>query len=225
MSKTPTRESNSENKDHPKSTGIAAFVEAIIIFLLAMGGPQLFTTYAPPTANVATIRLMLVGVAVGVTGVWHIVADRIVGESAHPGSFNQRLMALQAIASVWSRVPLLGVGFGGATRVVQDAGLSVPNIENEYLRLFLAAGLAGPVVLLAIGFRRLATLRRDKSLTDRISILAAMIGLLVDMATYNLFGWSFGPPLFFIVTVLALPPTRHGSSPQNKGVRIFLLRK
>jgi hypothetical protein len=158
-------------------------------------------------ANLARLVARVVGYAAAstaflwATGLWTVVTQRIAGEAAHPGSFEQRLQALKAVSEVAGRVPLLGVGLAGTSDLVLSTGMRAANVENEYLLLFLCSGVLGPVLLLVVGLRRILSRSGSLSITARM----AMVAMLLDLATYNLFGWSAGPCLFVMVAVLLLP--------------------
>ena len=113
-----------------------------------------FSRLAPLIFGAAALALVVWG-----TGLWGIVYERMFGIASNPGSFGQRFQALLAVADASRRVPLLGVGFGGADEITQDVGLRIPNLENEYLRFFLAAGWVGPMALLCVFIRRNASAR------------------------------------------------------------------
>jgi len=161
----------------------------------------------------STILFAGFGVLLLLTGLWPFVYERLFGSAFHPGSIGQRLAALQSVLIIWRDVPLFGVGFGGAVDLTQKAGLRLPNLENDYLRFFLTAGIVGPVSLLTIGVRRVLLALRDIPSWRRTAALAALLSLFVNIATYNLFSWSVAPALFFAVAMIGdpTPSTRRGS--------------
>lgn len=139
------------------------------------------------------------------SGLLNIVYERMFGIASSPGSLNQRFQALLAVVEASRRIPLFGVGFGGANEITQDVGLRIPNLENEYLRFFLAAGWAGPVALFWVFIRRFASARSCTTLPFQAGVLASVAGLAVNVATYNMLNWSIGPMLVFVIAFLALP--------------------
>jgi hypothetical protein len=149
-----------------------------------------------------TVAVITVG---WLTGAWEFFYARVIGTTSHPASLEQRLLVLDAVRQVWSQIPVFGLGFGGASDKVMAMGLRALNIENEYLRFFLAAGWLGPLSILVIGWRRIrSALDHGRSLRSVVAI-TALGALFVNMASFNLFAWSFGPAVLFAVAVLAMP--------------------
>jgi hypothetical protein len=180
------------------------FVLGAVAISVSKLGTVTFRRFGLVLANLVAAVLLL-----WVSGIWSFVYERIFGAAFHAGSLDQRLQALQGIPAFWSHIPLFGVGFGGAADVAARIGMKLPNLENEYLRFFLTAGLVGPVALLVVGIRRfLSNLRRAPSVARTISI-GTTIGLFVNVGTYNAFSWSVAPLLFVAISILALRP--HGA--------------
>jgi len=147
---------------------------------------------------------LAIAVLVLATGLWSLAHERVSGGAFQPGSFGQRLAALTIFEKVWSRAVVWGVGLGGVAELTSAAGLRLPNLENEYLRLFLAAGILAPVSLVFLGMRRMFSAARQESYTG-IAAVGGLLALFVNFATYNLFSWSMGPPLLIMLAVMALP--------------------
>ena len=143
-----------------------------------------------------------------VSGLWGIIHERLLGSASHPGSINQRLQALEGLPVFWTHLPWFGLGFGGTTDIALRSGLKVPNLENEYLRFLLTAGVLGPLALLAFGIRRFAAAFRQAPSSLRTAALGAVVGLSINAATYNVFSWSIGPGLLVAVGILCLPLER-----------------
>jgi hypothetical protein len=140
------------------------------------------------------------------TGLWRLIDSRLFGAAAHPGSIYQRLLATEGVRYVWSQVPLFGVGFGGAAEMAMRMGLRLLNLENEYLRFFFTAGVAGPICLIVLGVRRIhaaAVLSSQSPL--HMAAVCAVPAALVNIGTYNMFSWSMGPPLLAALAFLAVP--------------------
>ncbi len=154
--------------------------------------------------------LGLLAILVWSTGLWRIISERLFGLASHPGSFLQRYQALLAVAELWTRIPILGVGFGGADEITQNVGLRLPNLENEYLRFLLTAGLAGPLAFLALGLRRIRLAHRSLGFPHRAASISALVALFVNVATYNTFSWSVGPLLLYAVAFTCMAP--HGDA-------------
>lgn len=152
-----------------------------------------------------TLLAAAVGVIVSATGLSQLIYERIFGSAVHVGSLAQRLEALHAIAAYWRTIPFLGLGFGGAAEITGRAGLQVPNLENEYLRFFITAGVAGPLALAILGGRRLLKSLRRPASVERTITIGLLVAVFADAATYNLFSWSAGPCLLVGLTFLALP--------------------
>jgi hypothetical protein len=155
-------------------------------------------------ARAAIVTVML-GALVWGTGAWEFFYERAIGSASHPASLEQRLMVLDGIRQIWVQVPFLGLGFGGASEKVMALGLKALNIENEYLRFFLAAGWLAPVSILALGARRIRASMSQLPSASAIVAVATLVSLLVNMATFNLFAWSFGPAMLFMLACLAIP--------------------
>ena len=144
-------------------------------------------------------------VTVSVTGLSGLIYERLFGSAVHVGSLAQRLQALQAVAAYWKNIPVFGLGFGGAAEITSRAGLEVPNLENEYLRFFIAAGVVGPLALLLLGSHRLVRNLQRAPSGGRTLAHGLLIAIFADAATYNLFSWSAGPCLLVALTYLAFP--------------------
>jgi len=163
------------------------------------------------------LAIAALGVLLVATGLWPIIYERLFGSAFHPGSINQRLAALESVSIIWKEVPAFGVGFGGADELTQKAGLRLPNLENEYLRLFLTAGVAGPLALLTLGARRIRTSLRSDPGPRRTAALAVIVSLFVNITTYNLFAWSCAPTLLVAAALLSQPSTpREGGKSSGK---------
>jgi len=155
-------------------------------------------------ASIATITAPIVLL----TGTWRYFYERIVGAASHPGSIDQRIQALEGISRSWPQLPLLGLGFGGAPEFSVLMGLKVLNLENEYLRLLLAAGVPALVLLAIVASRRFVAGFRQLPSPSAVSALACMAAMVVNLGTYNFFSWSIGPSLFFALCFLASPVVR-----------------
>jgi hypothetical protein len=153
----------------------------------------------------STVLVLFVAALVWTSGAWRFFYERAIGSASHPASLEQRLQVLQAFAATWSQVPLLGLGFGGASEKTMAMGLRVLNIENEYIRLFLVGGWLAVVSLLLLALRRIYFAALQVKQHGRAVALAGWAGLLVNLATYNFFAWSFGPSLFYAFAVLSSP--------------------
>jgi hypothetical protein len=158
-------------------------------------------------ASYAAFRAIAYGMGISLfvwgSGLWTYVYERTSGVAFHAASIGQRLQALEAVLSIASRVPVTGVGFGGAANIAWIAGLKIPNLENEYLRFFLVAGLFGPCVLMLIGIRRVRSLLGSTRTVIGTSMLVTLAAVFANIATYNLFSWSSGPLLFFALCTVA----------------------
>src|SRR6266705_1986930 len=130
----------------------------------------------------ALMRIAVTVLILWATGLHQLVFERLFGSAFHAGSLDQRLQALQSVGAFWSKVPLFGVGFGGAADLTGRVGLRLPNLENEYLRFFLTAGIVGPLTLLLVGIRRMLHNMRRAPSRERLIALGTMTGLLVNAA-------------------------------------------
>lgn len=164
----------------------------------------------------STALVLFLVALVWTSGVWKFFYDRAIGSSSHPASLEQRLQVLQAFAATWSQLPLLGLGFGGASEKTMAMGLQVLNIENEYIRLFLAGGWLAVVALLLLAVRRIYFAALQVREDGRSAALAGWIALLVNLATYNFFAWSFGPSLFYAFAVLSSPQVARKPAPHRE---------
>jgi hypothetical protein len=102
---------------------------------------------------------------------------------------------------------MFGVGLGGVAELTSAAGLVLPNLENEYIRLFLAAGVLAPMSLIFLGARRALSAARSPSYLGTAAV-GGIMSLLVNLATYNLFSWSMGPALLTMLAVMSMPARR-----------------
>ena len=116
-----------------------------------------------------------------------------------------------AVVGWGRRIPVFGLGFGGATEVTARMGMLLPNLENEYLRFLLAAGVAGPLALLVTSVRRIRSAILLRSGLTRSASIGCLTALFVNMGTYNLFSWSVAPSLFVALSVAALGNAREPS--------------
>lgn len=153
------------------------------------------------------LGFVIVGILVYALGLQSLVYERTAGAASHPVSLGQRLLALQSIGATWRQLPWFGVGFGGAADVALRAGLRVPNLENEYLRFLVTAGVLGPLALMVVGIRRFRAAWHQKPSIYRTAALGCVTGMLVNVATYNFFSWSISAVLFFAIACVALPTT------------------
>lgn len=172
---------------------------------LTIGGTVLARKFGIQRLAQVGVALFVIGLCVWISGLGEVVGQRMFGTANQPGSFNQRYQALLAVREVLPSLPPLGVGFGGADEVTGDVGLRLPNLENEYLRLLLAAGALGPIALLILGIRRIAHSVKQSASPTSLSVTAALGALVINVGTYNTFSWSVGPTLLFAVAVCAIP--------------------
>lgn len=169
-------------------------------------------------SGTAVIRgSLLVGAIAGlamVSSLGFIVRERLVGTASTPGSFGQRVVALQTIVDSIQDLPLLGAGPGGVDEFMVRSGALVPNIENEYLIALVSGGPLAMIALLAFSLLTIRIAFREAIATRDPGPLALCVGLSVNIATFNMFSWSLGPSLFATVTCLAVLQRRHslGSS-------------
>jgi hypothetical protein len=161
----------------------------------------------------ALLILALCAGAVWISGLGEVVQERITGGATHPASLAQRAAALITVAKVWASIPLFGVGLGGAADVVGKAGMQFPNLENEYLRLFLGGGYLGTLLLFASLWRRIKAGVGEPRTTATTALTCAFVALAVNMATYNLFSWSAGASLFFVIAAVIMPTTARSRQP------------
>lgn len=180
---------------------------SFIVALIAMG-LSLVRKATFRRVGGAVVKIAVGALVIWATGLYQIVSERLFGSAFHAASIDQRLQALQSVGAIWSRLPLLGVGFGGAAELTGRVGLRLPNLENEYLRFFLTAGLLGPLTLLLVGTRRILRNMHRPPSRERIIALGTMTGMLVNAATYNVFSWSAGASLFAAVAFLSIPRDR-----------------
>jgi len=159
--------------------------------------------------------ILLLGAA-WATGLLTVINERLFGTATSPGSFNQRFQALLAVGEASRRLPFLGVGFGGADEITRDVGLEIPNLENEYLRFFLAAGWIGPLALALLWIRRLVVARVVLPTLQGTAAIACLVGLAVNAGTYNMLSWSVGPTIVCAVAFLALPLPLAGVAPRHE---------
>ncbi len=150
------------------------------------------------------IALVVVIGAVWVVGGGTIVMDRLFGESVAQGSLDQRREAIEAVRHVWTRSPIIGVGMGGVEDAVRSVGMSVPDIENEYLIGLVATGIIGLISLVGCVMRRAWLGLAERGGRSSQSALAAILGIGVNLGTYNLFAWSAGPSLLISIACLCL---------------------
>lgn len=179
---------------------------------LAVGGLTVAVTGARKRGASRLIPYLLWGVALAIgiyaSGLWNIIYERVFGVASNPGSLNQRFQALLAVVDVSRRVPILGVGFGGANEITQEVGLKIPNLENEYLRFFLTAGWIGPIALVLLFARRIVAAVRRANSPEQSAVVACLAGIAFNIATYNMLTWSVGPLLLFALALLGLPQDR-----------------
>jgi hypothetical protein len=179
---------------------------------LCLGVAAMILGQRDALARRRVVRLMVaISIGAGIialSGFGTFLYERLAGSAAHPASWAQRQDALVAVAGWGRRIPLFGLGFGGATELTARMGMLLPNLENEYLRFLLAAGVAGPLVLLVMGVRRIRSAIRLPSGLTRSAGIGCLTALFVNMATYNLFSWSVAPSLFVAVAVLTLGKAR-----------------
>src|SRR5258705_3862698 len=151
------------------------------IFLITILGDR--SELRSRAIRAAALGFLLVGFA-RVTGIWGLFYERALGSASHPASLEQRLQVLNAVGQVWSQIPVFGLGFGGASDKIMALGLRALNIENEYLRFFLAAGWLAPVAILLLGVRRIRTALAQLPSVRAIVAIAALAALLLNMATF-----------------------------------------
>ncbi|HET9941365.1 MAG TPA: O-antigen ligase family protein, partial [Candidatus Eisenbacteria bacterium] len=179
---------------------------------LCLGAAAMVLVQRDPSAMRRAVRLGAALLALAaitlLSGVGGFLYERIAGSASHPASWAQRYDALLAVASWGRRIPLIGLGFGGATELTARMGMLLPNLENEYLRFLLAAGVAGPLVLLVTGVRRIRSAIRLPSGPVRTAGIGCLTALFVNMGTYNLFSWSIAPSLFMALAVVTLRSVR-----------------
>jgi len=154
------------------------------------------------------IRGSLVAVAVAglvtMSGLGFLVRERLVGTAVAPASIGQRVMAFNAITDSLPDLPLIGVGPGGAASFLLHGGATVPNIENEYLIALVTGGPLAMIGLLTFCVFMVQRAFRDALTNLELGPLTLAVAVCLNIATYNLFSWSAGPPLFATVAALVL---------------------
>jgi len=154
------------------------------------------------------IRGALLAVAIAglllASGLGFVVQERLVGNASTPVSIGQRIVALQSIFASLPALPFFGVGPGGAAEFLLRAGAVVPNIENEYL---IALVTGGPLAMLALVLVVVIVIRivfRQAKYAHDPGSLALWVALSINLATFNIFSWSAGPPLFAAIMSLVV---------------------
>ncbi len=137
------------------------------------------------------------------TPVGKYMLERISGSASQSTSIGQRLAVGAVAGRVIAERPVFGWGFRGSDSAVQAQGLRLANVENDYLGLAIAAGIPA-VLLLIFGVVRstLAILRvRTHGAAPYLGALIA--ALAVNIGTYNMLTWSYGPAVLMLLLLLA----------------------
>jgi len=165
-------------------------------------GAALLTKARIQRVGWALLSIAGVVILVDTTDLGARIGERLWGSSVHPMSLEQRIEAMRAVAMVWRDAPVFGVGPGGMAGAVYSVGMRVANVENEYLIALLGGGAVCLFSLCIVVVRRNVQAWRYRDAPFGFEVLAGIVALSVNVATYNLWSWSAGAGLFAALVLL-----------------------